>query len=150
MRPKPLEVTTTSLTTCYASLCNSSRRSTYSLYKGLLINYWWCLTSTLWTPSTSSLSTSHLHSSNGKSKFNAVSLRLKHSSEILFIYRKYSTYYVLAFIGNARHNFNISNIIFFFNKNFILEIFIFFKFSLILFDFILFYFSKKKFEIYCS
>ena len=73
MRPKPVEVTRTSLTICYASLCDSSYRNTYSLYKGLVIKYWWlvkcrwCLTSTPWTPSTSSSSTSHLHSSNDSS-----------------------------------------------------------------------------------
>ena len=72
MCPKPLEVTRTSLTTCYTSLCYSCRRNTYSLYKGLLIKYWWlvkcrwCLTSASWTPSTSSSSTSHLHSLSGK------------------------------------------------------------------------------------
>ena len=33
MRPKPLEVTRTSLTTCYTSMCDSSRRNTYSLNK---------------------------------------------------------------------------------------------------------------------
>ena len=65
MRPKLLEVTRISLTTCYASLYDSIRRNTYSLNKGLLIKYWWCLTSALWTPSTSLSSTSHLHISNG-------------------------------------------------------------------------------------
>ena len=90
MCSKPLEVTRTSLTTCYASLCDSSRCNTYNLNKGLLIKYeWlvkcrWCLTSALWTTSTSSPSISHLHRLN----FNAVSLRLKHSLETLFIHRK--------------------------------------------------------------
>ena len=65
MLPKPLEVTRTSLTTCYTSLCDSSRCNTYSLNKGLLIKYWWGLTSNQWTPSTSSPSTSHLPMSNG-------------------------------------------------------------------------------------
>ena len=51
MHSKTLEVTRTSLTTFYASLCDSSRCNTYSLYKGLLIKDWWlvkcrwCLTS---------------------------------------------------------------------------------------------------------
>ena len=74
MRPKPLEVTRTSLTTRYTSLCYSCCCNTNGLYKGLLIKYWWlvkcrwCLTSTPWTPSTSSSSssTSHLHCLNGK------------------------------------------------------------------------------------
>ena len=102
MRPKPLEVTRTSLTTCYTSLCDSSRSNTYSLNKGLLIKYWWlvkcrwCLTSTSWTPSTSSPSTSHLL------KFNVLSLRHKHSPETLFILRIQFIYYVLTFICNER------------------------------------------------
>ena len=88
MCPKPLEVTRTSLATYYTGLCNSSSRNPYSLNKGLLVKYWWCLTNIPWTPSTSSPSTSHLHMSNGKLKFNAVSLRLKHNPKILFMYRK--------------------------------------------------------------
>ena len=94
VRSKPLEVTRTSLTTCYASLCNSSCCNTYSLSKGLLIKYRrlvkcrWCLTSAPWTSSTSSSSTSHLHNEHGRLNFNAVSLRLKHSPETLFIHRK--------------------------------------------------------------
>ena len=85
---KPLEVSRTSLATCCTSLCNSSSSNIYSLNKGLLIKYWWCLTNTPWTPSTSSLSTSHLHMSNGKLNSNTVSLRLNHGPEILFKYRK--------------------------------------------------------------
>ena len=102
MHPKPLEVTRTSLTTCYTSLRDSSRRNTYSLNKGLLIKYWWlvkcrwCLTSISWTPSTSLPSTSHIL------KFNAVSLRHKHSPKTLFILRIQFMYYVPAFICNAR------------------------------------------------
>ena len=88
MCPKPLEVTQTSLATCCTSLCNSSSHNPYNLNKGLLVKYWWCLTSTPWTPSISSLSTSHLHMSNGKLNSNAVSLRLNHSPETLFISRK--------------------------------------------------------------
>ena len=102
MCPKPLEVTRTSLATCCTSLCNGSSRNTYSLNKGLLVKYWWCLTNTPWMPSTSSPSTSHLHMSNGKLKFNAVSLWLNHSPATLFIYRKHFIHNVHAFIGNAR------------------------------------------------
>ena len=102
MRPKLLDVTKTSLTTCYTSLCYSCRRNTYSLNKGLLIKYWWCLTSTMWTPSTSSSSTSHLHNLNDKFNLNAVSLRLKHSPEILFIHINQCIQIVLAFTSNAR------------------------------------------------
>ena len=110
MRSKRLEVTRTSLTTCYASLCDSSRCNTYSLSKGLLIKYWrlvkcrWCLTSTQWTPSTSSSSTSHLHSLNDKFTLNAVSLRLKHSPETLVIHINQCIHIVLAFTGNARQS----------------------------------------------
>ena len=88
MCPKPLEVTRTSLATWCTSLCNSSSRNPYTLNKGLLVKHWWCLASTSWTTSTSSPSTSHLHMSNGKLKFNAVSLRYKHSIETLFTYPK--------------------------------------------------------------
>ena len=77
-----------SLAVCCTSLCNSSSCNPYSLNKGLLIKSRWCLTSTSWTSSTSSPSTSHLHMSNGKLISNEVSLRHKHSPEILFIYRK--------------------------------------------------------------
>ena len=65
MCSKPLEATRTSLTNCCTSMCNSSSRNPYSLNKSLLVKYWWCLTSTSWTPSTPSPSTSHLHMSNG-------------------------------------------------------------------------------------
>ena len=83
-----------SLAACCTSLCNSSSRNTYTLNKSLLIkSRWlvkrrWCLTSTSWMTSTSSPSISHLHMSNGKLIFNAVSLRCKHSLETLFTYRK--------------------------------------------------------------
>ena len=73
-----------SLAACCTSLCNSSSRTPYSLNKGLLVKHWWCLASTSWTTSTSSPSTSHLHMSNGKLNYNAVSLRRKHSLEALF------------------------------------------------------------------
>ena len=66
MRPKLLKVTRTSLTTCYTSLCDSSRCNTYSLSKSLIIKHRWCLTSIPWTPSTSSSSTSHSHCLNDK------------------------------------------------------------------------------------
>ena len=85
---KPLEVTWTSLATCCTSLCNRNSRNPYILSKSLLDKRWWCLASTSWTPSTSSPSTSHLHMSNDKLIFNAVSLRCKHSLETLFTYRK--------------------------------------------------------------
>ena len=81
-----------SLAAYCTSLCNSSSRNTYSFSKSLLIkNRWlvkrgWCLTSTSWTTSTSS--TSHLHMSNGKLNSNAVSLRINHNPETLFIYKK--------------------------------------------------------------
>ena len=88
MCPKPLEVTRTSLATCYTSLCTSSSRNPYSLSKCLLVKHWWYLASTSWTLPTSSPSTSHLHMSNGKLKFNVVSLRHKHSPKTLFIYKK--------------------------------------------------------------
>ena len=88
MCPKPLEATRTSLATYCTSLCNSNSRNTYSLNKGLLVKYWWRLTSTPWTTSTSSPSTSHLHNSNGKLISNTVSPRRKHSPETLFTYRK--------------------------------------------------------------
>ena len=65
IRPKPLEVTRISLSTCYTSLCDSNCCNTYCPSKGLLIEYWWCLTSILWTPFTSSSSTSHLHNFHG-------------------------------------------------------------------------------------
>ena len=104
VRPKPLEVTKTFLTTCYASLCDSNCCNTYNLSKGLLIKYWWCLTSTLWTPSTSSSSTSHLYSLNDKFNFNLVSLRHKHRPETLFIHINQCIHIVLAFTDNARQS----------------------------------------------
>ena len=97
-----------SLAAYCTSLCNSSSCNTYSLSKILLIkSQWlvksrWYLTSSSWTTSTSSPSTSHLHMSNGKLIFNAVSLRRKHSLETLFTHRKHFMHNVLAFIGNAR------------------------------------------------
>ena len=145
MRPKLLEVTRTSLATCYTSLCYSCRRNTYSLNKGLLIKYWWCLIGTMWTPSTSSSSTSHLHNLNDKFNLNAVSLQLKHSPETLFIHINQCIHIVLAFTSNARQLI-IHLKHFFIKRNFIFENFIFRKFCLILFDLILFYFSKKKFR----
>ena len=145
MRSKPLEVTRTSLTTSYASLCDSSRCNTYSLNKGLLIKYKrlvkcrWCLTSAPWTSSTSSSSTSHLHNQHGTFNSNSVSLRHKHRPEILFIHINQCICIVLTFTGNARrsilhlkHCFQ-QNFIF---KNFIFENFIFQKFCQILIDFI--------------
>ena len=110
MHSKPLKVTRTSLTTCYASLCDSSRCNTYSLSKGLLIKYWrlvkcrWYLTNAPWTSSTSSSSTSHLHSLNDKFNLNAVSLQLKHNPETLFIHINQCIHIVLAFTGNARQS----------------------------------------------
>ena len=114
MRSKSLEVTRSSLTTCYASLCDSSRCNTYSLSKSLLIKYGrlvkcrWCLTSASWTSSTSSTSsssTSHLHNEHGRFNFNVVSLRLKHSPEALFIHRKKKFHIPRRCIYN---NFNIN------------------------------------------
>ena len=126
MCPKPLEVTRTSLTTCYTSLCDSSRCNTYSLSKRMLIKHWWCLTSTSWTPSTSSSSTSHLHSLNDKFNLNAVSLRLKHSPETLFIHINQCIHIVLAFTGNARQS--IIHLKHFYQQKFhFLEIFFFSK-----------------------
>ena len=92
MCPEPLEVTRTSLATYCTSLCNSNSRNPYSLNKGLLVKYWWCLTSTPWTTPMSSPSTSYLHMSNDKLRLNAVSLRCKHSLETLFAYRKFISY----------------------------------------------------------
>ena len=145
MCPKPLEVTRTSLTTCYTSLCDSSCRNTYCLSKSLLVKHWWCLTSTPWTPSTSSPSTSHLHSSMAV-KYNAVSLRHKHSPEILFIHRKHFIYYVPAFICNARQL--IQHIRLFLSSKILFSKISFFQnfvsFHFISFYFILFYFIFKK------
>ena len=110
MCPKPLEVTRIFLFTCYTRLCDSSCCNTYSLSKSLLIKYWrlvkcrWCLTSASWTPSTSSSSTIHLHSLNGKFNFNSVSLRHKHRPETLFIHINQCIHIVLAFTGNARQS----------------------------------------------
>ena len=140
MCPKPLEVTRTSLATFCTSLCNGSSRNPYSLNKGLLIKYWWCLTSTPWMTSTSSPSTSHLHMSNGKLKFNAVSLRHKHSPKTLFINRKIfhtqcPCIHRKCKTINSIYQIKINN------KNFILENFIlkdFLSFDLILFYLILF------------
>ena len=109
MCPKPLEVTRTSLTTCCTSLCNGNSRNTYSLNKGLLVKYWWCLTRTPWTPSTFSPSTSHLHMSNGKFNFNTVSLRHKHSPETLFIHRKHFIHNVYAFMVMQDNHFIFLN-----------------------------------------
>ena len=110
MRPKPLGVTRISLTTCYASLCDSSRCNTYGLYKGPLIKCWrlvkcrWCLTSAPWMSSTSSSSTSHLHNQHGMFNSNSVSLRHKHRPEILSIHINQCICIVLAFTGNARRS----------------------------------------------
>ena len=140
MCPKPLEVTRTSLTACYTSLCNSSYRNTYCLSKSLLVKHWWRLTSTPWTPSTSSSSTSHLHQSNGRKIQYSIS-KAQHIPETLFIHRKQFIHNVPAFISNARHNLIIS--IIFNNKNFI-----FFKISflqnLFFIFFFYFFFLKKK------
>ena len=111
MRHKPLEVTRTSLTTCYTSLCYSCRRNTYSLYKGLLIKYWWlvkcrwCLTSTPWTPSTS-LSLLAIYTVQMAVQYNAASLRHKHSPETLFIYRK-NIFHILRQCIPRKSNINI-------------------------------------------
>ena len=78
--------------------------NTYNLSKGLLIKYWWCLTSTSWTPSTSSSSTSHLHSLNDKFNLTTVSPMHKHSLETLFIHINQCIHIVLTFIGNARQS----------------------------------------------
>ena len=131
MRPKPLEVTRTFLTTCYTSLCYNCRRNPYSLSKSLLIKYrWlvkcrWCLTSTSWMHSTSSPSTSHLLKSNGRLNSNSVSLRLKHNPETLFIHRMQFIHSVLAFKCNVRQLIHISNQ--FYPQKFYFRIFHFFK-----------------------
>ena len=140
MRPKPLGVTRISLTTGYASLCDSSRCNTYDLYKGPLIKCrWlvkcrWCLTSAPWTSSTSSSSTSHLHYQHGMFNSNSVSLRHKHCPEMLFIH-----------INRCiRNQFFLKNIVFsktLFSKILFLNNFYFREFCLILFDLILFYFN---------
>ena len=107
---KPLGVTRISLTTCYASLCDSSHYDTYGLYKGPLIKCRqlvkcrWCLTSAPWTSFTSSSSTSHLHNQHGTFNSNSVSLRHKHRPEILFIHINQCISIVLAFRGNARRS----------------------------------------------
>ena len=134
---KSLEVTRTSLTTCCISLCNSSCRNTYRLSKSLLVKYWWCLTSTPWTPSTSSSSTSHCPSTQFKWQFNfnTVSLRHKHSPETLIMLIIQFIYYVPAFLSNASQLIQLIKS-FFFNKKFIFKNFIFPKFCLILLDFI--------------
>ena len=150
MSPKPLGFTRIFLSTCYTSLCDSSCCNTYSLSKSLLIKYWllvkcrWCLTSTPWTPSTSSSSSSHLPNQHGTFNSNSVSLRHKHRPEILFIHINQCICIVLAYTGNARqsilhlkHCFQ-QNLIF---ENFFFENFIFQKFCLILNDFILFLFN---------
>ena len=141
MRPKPLGVTRISLTTCYASLCDSSRCNTYGLYKGPLIKCWrlvkcrWCLTSAPWTSSTSSSSTSPLHNQHGTFNSNSVSLRLKHRPEILFIHINQCICVVLAFTDNARQS--ILHLKHCFQQNLIFENFIFenFIFSKILSNF---------------
>ena len=85
----------------YTSLCYRCRRNTYSLNKGLLIKYWWlvkcrwCLTSASWTPSTSSSSSSHFTVQMAV-KYNAVSLRHKHSPKTLFIHINQCIYQVLV------------------------------------------------------
>ena len=67
------------LFTFFLPFKSESRRSVDRVGStGLLIKYWWCLTSTLWAPSTSSSSTNHLYGLNGKFNFNSVSLRHKH------------------------------------------------------------------------
>ena len=119
LRPKPLKVTRTSLTSCYTSLCYSCRCNTYSLSKRLLIKHWWCLTNTSWTPSTSSSSTSHLHSLNDKFNLNTVSPRHKHSPETLFIHLNQCIHIVLRFTGNARQS--IIHLKHFYQQNFIFE-----------------------------
>ena len=103
IRPKPLEVTRIFLSTYYTTLCDSSCCNTYSLSKSLLIKHWWCLTSTSWTPSTSS-SLLAIYTINMTVKSNAVSLRHKHSLETLFIHINQCIHIVLAFTGNARHS----------------------------------------------
>ena len=150
MTPKPLGFTRIFLSTCYTSLCDSSRCNTYGLYKGPLIKCRrlvkcrWCLTSAPWTSSTSSSSTSHLHNQHGTFNSNSISLRHKHRLEILFIHINKCICIVLAFTGNARrsilhlkHCFQL-NLIF---ENFIFENFYIRKFCLILIDFILFLFN---------
>ena len=127
VRSKSLEVTRTSLTTCYISLCYSYRCNTYSLSKSLLIKHWWCLTSTSWTPSTSSSSTSHLHSLNDKFNLNTVSPRHKHSPETLLIHINQCIHIVFAFSGNARQL--ILYLKYCFQQKFIFENFIFENFT---------------------
>ena len=145
--PKPLEVIRIFLSTCYTSLCDSSRCNTYGLYKGPLIKCRrlvkcrWCLTSAPWTSSTSSSSTSRLHYQHGTFNSNSVSLRHKHRPEILFIHINQCICIVLAFTGNARRS--ILHLKHCFQQNLIFEILflkiLFFEFFFqILFDFILF------------
>ena len=134
MCPKPLDVTRTSLATCCTSLCNSSSCNPYNLSKGLLVKYWWCLTSTPWMTSTSSPAISHLHMSNDKLNSNAVSLRRKHSLETLFTYRK--IFHTLCPCIHRYCKRIIQDIKSYLTKNFIL--FISFYFKNILFYFIFF------------
>ena len=63
---EPLEVTGTTLTSSYISLCSSGYRSSDGLYEGLLRKNTRCLTGTSWATSTPPTSTCHLHMSNGK------------------------------------------------------------------------------------
>ena len=92
VRSKSLEVTRSSLTTCYARLCNGSRCNTYSLSKGLLIKYrWlvkcrWYLTSTPWT-ALRPRPLLAIYTIKMAVKYNAASRRHKHSPETLIIYK---------------------------------------------------------------
>ena len=146
MRPKPLEVTRTSLTTCYTGLCYSCSRNTYNLYKGLLIKYWWCLTNTSWTPTTSSSSTSHLHSSNG----NSISMQYLYGSNTASRHYSYTDNIVhircsCIYMQCETTNSHVKS--FFFTKILFSKISFFPKFCLILFDFILlnfFFFSFSR------
>ena len=92
VRSKSLKVTRSSLTTCYASMCDNSRCNTYNLSKGLLIKYRrlvkcrWCLTSTPWTPPTPSSSLT-IYAIKMAVKYNAATRRHKHSPETLIIHK---------------------------------------------------------------
>ena len=71
MCDKPLEVTRSSLTHSYTSLCGGSSCNTHGLLKSLLIKNRWCAS---WATLASLSSTCHLHKSNGNLRFSSLLL----------------------------------------------------------------------------
>ena len=146
MRPKPLEVTRIFLSTCYTSLCDSSRCNTYSLNKILLIKHRrlvkcrWCLTSAPWTSSTSP-SRLAIYTVNMavKSQYSIYKASTQ-PRDTNYTHKSVYTHCPCIY-GNARQS--ILHLKYCFQQNFIFENFyfenfIFRKFYQILFDFILF------------